>query len=112
MQKKLKVTLEEIFKPVEDLLVKIDHVIPEKLLNGIPLMDESSLHIFRKGGKKIRASLVILSSGLHNNIPEDIIDTAASVEIVHGATLIHDDIIDQTLLRRGEKTVSKTWGIK
>ncbi len=112
MQKKLRITLEEIFKPIESYLEKVDRVIPEKLLNGISLMDKGSLHLFKRSGKKIRASIVILSSGLKNDLSEDIVDIAAAVEIVHGSTLVHDDIIDQTFLRRGGKTVAKEWGNK
>lgn len=112
MQKKLRITLEDIFKPIDFYLKEVDRVIPEKLLNGISLMDESSLHLFKKSGKKIRASIVILSSGLKRDLSEDIVDIAAAVEIVHASTLVHDDIIDQTFLRRGEKTVAKEWGTK
>lgn len=105
-------SLQAIVKPVKSYLERIDEEIKKKLNSGIPLLDESALHIFKKGGKKIRASLVILSSGLNNNIPDDIIKIASAVEIVHGATLIHDDIIDQATMRRGEVTISKKWGDK
>jgi octaprenyl-diphosphate synthase len=112
MQNKLKPTLEDIFAPIQPFLKGVDEAIPRILKTGINLMNESSLHLFKKGGKKIRASIVILSSGLIKKIPEDIVEIAAAVEIFHSATLIHDDIIDQTFLRRGVKTVSKEWGSK
>lgn len=112
MQKKTKVTLEEILQPVEGYLQKVDNAIPRILLEGIDLVDEGALHLFRRKGKKIRASLVILCNGLKSEISEEIIDIAAAVEIVHGASLVHDDIIDQTFLRRGLKTISKEWGNK
>lgn len=109
-KKELKSPLVDIFLPIEDFLLRVDREIVERLKTGIPIMDNSSSHIFRRGGKKIRASLVILSSGLKGNIPEDIVNLAGVIEIVHGASLIHDDIIDQALLRRGDLTVSKKWG--
>ncbi|MBN2401080.1 MAG: polyprenyl synthetase family protein [Spirochaetes bacterium] len=112
MPNRLKVSLEDIFKPIDSHLKNVDEAIPEILKTKIPLMDMSSLHLFKKGGKKIRASLVILSSGLNGEIPNDIIDIAAAVEIFHGATLIHDDIIDQAFLRRGNVSVSSEWGSK
>lgn len=112
MQKKVKSALKDIFKPIEDYLLRVDSEVIEKLKTGIPIMDNSSSHIFRRGGKKIRASLIILSSGLKGQIPEDIVNLAGAIEIVHGASLIHDDIIDQALLRRGDLTVSRKWGDK
>ena len=112
MLNKLKTGLEEILKPIDSYLNKVDQAIPEILNTNVPLMDESALHIFKKGGKKIRASILILCSGLMKNIPDDVIDLAAAVEIFHGATLIHDDIIDQAFLRRGDITVSSEWGAK
>jgi octaprenyl-diphosphate synthase len=112
MRNKLKPTLEEIFAPIKPHLKGVDEAIPKILKTGIDLMNDSSLHLFKKGGKKIRASIVILSSGLIKEIPDDIAEIAAAVEIFHGATLIHDDIIDQTFLRRGVQTVSKEWGNK
>jgi octaprenyl-diphosphate synthase len=112
MLNRLKLSLEDIFKPINSHLKRVDQAIPEILNTKIPLMDVSSLHLYKKGGKKIRAAIVILSSGLNGEIPDDVIDIAAAVEIFHGATLIHDDIIDQAFLRRGNITVSSEWGSK
>jgi len=108
MKKELKV----ILQPIEEQLKKVDENIKKQLTTGITLLDESALHLFSRGGKKIRASLVLLSSGLLGGQPEGITELAASAEIVHAATLIHDDIIDQALLRRGDLTVSKKYGSK
>ena len=104
--------LKEILKPLDDYLKNVDNEINEKLKCGIPIIDESAMHLFSKGGKKIRAALVILTSGLKNDVPDGTIELAAAVEIVHAASLIHDDIIDQSLLRRGNITVPKKWGNK
>jgi octaprenyl-diphosphate synthase len=112
MLNRLKVSLEDILKPIDPHLKRVDQAIPVILNTKIPLMDVSSLHLYKKGGKKIRASIVILSSGLNGKIPDNVIDIAAAVEIFHGATLIHDDIIDQAFLRRGNITVSSEWGSK
>ena len=112
MQNIRNATLQEIVKPVKPYLERVDEEIRKKLMTGIPLLDETALHLFKRGGKKIRASLIILSSGLKNEIPDDIIEIAAAAEIVHGASLIHDDIIDQSTLRRGDLTISKKWGNK
>lgn len=112
MQKKLTASLQDILIPIESYLKKVDEVIPEILKTGISLMDDSSLHLFKNSGKKVRASIVIFSSGLKGEIPDEIIEIAAAVETFHSATLIHDDIIDQAIMRRGGKSVSTEWGNK
>ncbi len=104
--------LKEILNPLSEYLDKVDKDIKLKLNTGIPLLDNSSIHLFIKGGKKVRASLVLLTSGLLNHMPDGIVEIASATEIVHAATLVHDDIIDQSILRRGGLTVSKKWGNK
>ncbi len=111
-QNKEKITLLEILKPIELYLASVDNEIKKKLITGISNIDESTSHLSQRGGKKIRASLTILSSGLKNEIPDDIVEMATAVETVHAAALIHDDIIDQSLLRRGDPTVPQQKGNK
>ncbi len=110
MQKRLKSDLARILEPIEPYLKKVDDQIRQRLSTGVPLIDESALYLFEGGGKKIRASLLILSSGLKAEPSDDAVDLAAAAEIVHCASLIHDDIIDQSSLRRGVPTVSRKWG--
>ncbi len=110
MQKRLKSDLARILEPIEPYLKKVDDQIRERLSTGVPLIDDSAMYLFKGGGKKIRASLVILCSGLKAEPSGDAVDLAAAAEIVHCASLIHDDIIDQSLLRRGVPTVSRKWG--
>ncbi len=104
--------LKEILAPLDDHLRRVDEEIQQRLRTGIPIIDASALHLFLSGGKRIRASLVILSSGLRGEIPRGIIALAAATEIVHASSLIHDDIIDQSMFRRGNITVPKKWGNK
>jgi len=104
--------LKEILAPLDDHLRRVDEEIQKRLQTGIPIIDASALHLFLSGGKRIRASLVILSSGLRGEIPGGIIELAAATEIVHASSLIHDDIIDQSMFRRGNITVPKKWGNK
>ena len=110
MQEHVKTGRREILSPIEPHLKRVDEEIKIKVKTGLALIDESGMHLFRKGGKKIRASLVVLCSGLRGDIPEDVVEVAAAAEIVHAATLIHDDIIDEADLRRGDLTVSRQWG--
>ncbi len=104
--------LKEILAPLDGHLRRVDEEIQRRLQTGIPIIDASAVHLFLSGGKRIRASLVILSSGLRGEIPGGIIELAAATEIVHASSLIHDDIIDQSMFRRGNVTVPKKWGNK
>ncbi len=104
--------IKTIFAPLSDYLKHVEKEIENRLKTGVPIIDASSLHLFLGGGKRIRASLVILTSGLRGPVPDGIIPLAAATEIVHAASLIHDDIIDQSIFRRGNITVPQKWGNK
>lgn len=104
--------IKTIFAPLGDYLKQVESEIENRLRTGVPVIDASSLHLFLGGGKRIRASLVILTSGLRGTIPDGIIPLAAATEIVHAASLVHDDIIDQSMFRRGNITVQQKWGSK
>lgn len=110
MQMNVKNKLVEILGPIDPYMQRVDEEIKVKMKTGLSLIDDGAFHLFKKGGKKIRAALIILCSGLKNSIPDDVIEVAAAAEIVHAATLIHDDIIDESTMRRGELTVSKKYG--
>ena len=105
-------SIQNILDPIKDDLAEVDKRIRSHLETGVPIIDESSMHLFFKGGKKIRASLVILFAGLNNAVNDKVIDLAAAVEIIHGASLIHDDIIDRSFLRRGQISVPSKFGDK
>ncbi|MDR3237270.1 MAG: polyprenyl synthetase family protein [Spirochaetia bacterium] len=105
-------SLQEITAPLLEKFGRVDESIVKQLSTGIPLLDDAALHLFSKGGKKIRAAMVLLTSELYGREPEGIIELAAAAEIVHAATLVHDDIIDQAFFRRGDLAVSKKFGEK
>jgi octaprenyl-diphosphate synthase len=104
--------LKKILEPLSEELLMVDDNIKFHLETGVPIIDDSSMHLFFKGGKKIRASLVLLSAGLKPGITDGVIDLAAAVEIIHAASLIHDDIIDKSFMRRGLISVPSKFGDK
>ena len=104
--------LKKILEPLSGELQQVDEKIKSYLETGVPIIDDSSMHLFFQGGKKIRASLVLLSSGLKSGITDGVIDLAAAVEIIHAASLIHDDIIDKSFMRRGLISVPSKFGEK
>jgi heptaprenyl diphosphate synthase len=76
-----------------------------------PLVSEPSLHLLKAGGKRVRPALVMLSSRVGTQTPATRL-AAAAIELVHLATLYHDDVIDSTELRRGVPTTHARWGIE
>jgi len=65
--------------------------------------------LLKSGGKRLRPALVLLSTKFHPADPEKTISLAASVEMLHTATLVHDDMVDNSLVRRGNPTLNATW---
>lgn len=81
----------------------LDTVDPQKL-------QDASKHLIKAGGKKIRPSLVLLSSEAVGGRMEGALKTAAAVELIHTFSLIHDDIMDEDEMRRGKPSVHTLWG--
>ncbi|WP_081326533.1 polyprenyl synthetase family protein [Wolbachia pipientis] len=69
-------------------------------------------HLIRSGGKKVRPKLVCIICKMLNYLEEDRIKVAASVELIHNATLLHDDVLDESDARHGIKTANNIWGNK
>ncbi len=94
-----------------DKLQKVENLIQEKLRSEVNLIQKMSNHHLRSGGKRLRALLTLESAKL-TGYKEDNrdINLAACVELIHSATLLHDDVIDESELRRGVKTTNSIWG--
>ena len=92
-------------------LEKVENLIQEKLKSEVNLIQKMSDHHLRSGGKRLRALLTLESAKL-TGYKEDNrdINLAACVELIHSATLLHDDVIDESELRRGVKTANSVWG--
>ena len=92
-------------------LQKVENLIQEKLKSEVNLIQKMSDHHLRSGGKRLRALLTLESAKL-TGYKEDNrdINLAACVELIHSATLLHDDVIDESELRRGVKTANSVWG--
>ena len=92
-------------------LNKVEELIEEKLKSDVNLIEKMSSHHLSSGGKRLRALLTLESArltGYKDNIRD--INLAACVELIHSATLLHDDVIDESELRRGIKTTNSIWG--
>ena len=96
---------------VEDKLVLVEEKIQSKLISDVQLVQEMTNYHIKTGGKRLRALLTLGSAKLcgYTKGSRDI-NLAACVELIHSATLMHDDVIDNGLLRRGKDTTNKIWG--
>ena len=96
---------------VEEKLVLVEEKIKNKLTSEVDLVQKISDYHIKTGGKRLRALLTLGSSKLCGYLKggRDI-NLAACVELIHGATLLHDDVIDNGDIRRGKKTTNVIWG--
>ena len=98
---------------VEDKLILVEEKIKEKLSSEVHLVQEMSDYHINTGGKRLRALLTLGSSRLCGYLKggRDI-NLASCIELIHSATLMHDDVIDRGQVRRGKKTLNNKWGNK
>jgi octaprenyl-diphosphate synthase len=87
----------------EDLFV-------EQLSSDVPFIEKAGEYLFDSGGKRLRPAMLLLSSRLLGHDSDEEVTYSAVIELIHSATLIHDDIIDHSSLRRGRTTVNELWG--
>ncbi len=95
---------------VQPDLEATDQFICDELQSEIPLINELVKYILSCGGKRIRPLLVLLSSRAFDPHAKRHINLAAIIELIHTATLLHDDVVDNSSLRRGRETAHTLWG--
>lgn len=103
-------TIDEIKHSVFTEFQAVDSLITSHLYSNIPLIEEISQHILKSGGKRLRPLIVLLIAKAFDYQGEDHIALAAIVEFIHTATLLHDDVVDNSSLRRGHQTANILWG--
>lgn len=91
-------------------LDQVDDLIDQCLYSEIPLIPELAKHLIESGGKRLRPLIALLSAKAINYTGDGHVKLAASLELIHTATLLHDDVIDGSELRRGKKTAHSLWG--
>jgi octaprenyl-diphosphate synthase len=89
---------------------QVDLVIAERLSSGVPLVGSVSQYIITAGGKRLRPALLLLCCGALGCTRAQRYNMAAVVEFIHTATLLHDDVVDDSALRRGRATANATFG--
>jgi len=103
-------SLSELYSEIQADLDRVELRLAELNRSDNPLIDEINAYLFVRGGKRLRPALLTLCARLHGDSGPDTVFWSALIEIIHTASLIHDDIIDNTDLRRGRETVHARWG--
>ena len=103
-------SVEQIYAPVREDFEKVNALIHDQLASRVPLVEQIGQYIVDSGGKRLRPLLVLLSTGALDYRGDQHPTLATVIEFLHTATLLHDDVVDTSELRRGKKTANANWG--
>ncbi len=102
--------LEEIRALVQGELAAVDVTIRERFRSSVSLVDQVAQHIIAGGGKRLRPLMVVLAGRACDGARVECILAAAFIEFIHTATLLHDDVVDMSVRRRGRETANEVYG--
>ena len=102
--------LADIYRLVAEDFDQVNTLIPQRLTSDVTMVEEIGQYIVESGGKRLRPMLVLLSSQAMGYKGDAHISLAAIIEFLHTATLLHDDVVDSSALRRGRATANDKWG--
>ena len=102
--------LSTVYAPIEEELVRVEDMLRSVTRVDFSYLSELLDYSLQSSGKRIRPILTFLSGKFYNYDIDSLLTMATAVEVMHTATLIHDDAIDNSLVRRGRATVNKLWG--
>ena len=88
----------------------VDRIIAQRLASGVPLVGQISQYIIAAGGKRLRPAMLLMVCGALGYREDKRFTLAAVVEFIHTATLLHDDVVDESTLRRGRATANENFG--
>ena len=100
----------KLTKALEQSLYDVDQEIITRLDKSIPLINDIGKHLIKASGKRLRPLLTLAMAAQFNDYSKKPKILAAAVEFIHTATLLHDDVVDESNLRRGKKTANMIWG--
>lgn len=101
--------MQEYATPVQADLSEFDRKLADYLRGDSPLISSIARHLLKSKGKRIRPAFVFLSSRASDNFTEHSVDASLAIELIHTATLLHDDVVDASDIRRGQETVNAKW---
>ena len=95
---------------LQNELAAMNDIIRRSLFTPNQLMNQVVTSYLTSKGKQIRPIMVILSAGMFGGVNDHVLHAGAALEMLHNASLIHDDVVDETPLRRGKDTINHQWG--
>jgi octaprenyl-diphosphate synthase len=101
--------IEDIRRPVEEEMRRFEEVFKKALSSKVPMLDHITHYLTGRKGKQLRPMLVFLSARLHGEVSETTHRGAAFIEMIHTATLVHDDVVDDANMRRGFFSLNALW---
>ena len=102
--------VKDIYEVVEQEFSAVDQLIHEQLVSRVPLVEKVAEYIVNSGGKRLRPLLVLLTAKALGECDEKAVKLATVIEFLHTATLLHDDVVDTSDMRRGNPTANAKWG--
>ncbi|MGB2695698.1 MAG: polyprenyl synthetase family protein [Dehalococcoidia bacterium] len=97
-----------IYEPVQEELAEVEATLKSVAQNEDPRLEKLLAHVLSTGGKRLRPTIALLAGHLGDYRPELLVPLASSIELLHTATLVHDDVIDDSDTRRGRSTTNAT----
>ncbi len=99
-----------VFNPVAAELNQVETILQGDRYSSIDLLHEASIHLIKAGGKRLRPAFALIAARFYREELGKVIPLAVALELLHLASLVHDDVIDNSLTRRGTSTVKSAWG--
>ena len=106
----LKAAARAALAPIAEDMAAVERIIFEEMQSGVGRVEEIARYITSAGGKRMRPALLILMARAMGADPEKAAYLGAVIEILHTATLMHDDVVDEGMVRRGRPTANARWG--
>ncbi len=100
----------ELFEEIKDELAIVERELQATLQTPDPFLTETSTHLLKAGGKRLRPAFSLLGGKCANFHLERVLPLAVALELIHMATLVHDDVVDAAMTRRGVPTIKARWG--
>jgi heptaprenyl diphosphate synthase len=101
-----------LFKEIKNDLKQVEAELHQHVKSDVALLTETSAHLLKAGGKRLRPAFALLAGKFGNYALKKLMPLAVALELIHMATLVHDDVIDASYTRRGIPTVKANWGNK
>lgn len=106
----IRCVLDQLLIPIQQQMAEVELILCNHLISHVPMITEASRYVTQSGGKRIRPAIFLLAAKLAGQIDLRLPHLGAAIELVHTASLLHDDVVDNAPLRRGKPSAKTKWG--